>query len=139
MPFGRNTPPAKKGRPISARAQNISSGNADAAQRLRVGAGLIQASIAGIPTLQIALPGPIYHAQTTSAVTARAGATMGTGKFKLYTDLGTTTGSELVDAGLPELDGFSISGTGFDSGVWCYVARVNRRWKFLSADCSGVA
>ena len=90
-------------------------------------------------SIGISLDRPIYHAQTTSTVSARSGATMGSGTFQLYVDDGATGGTMLVAAGLPDQTGYSISGTSFGTGVWCLVARVNGRWKFVSADCSGAA
>jgi predicted membrane protein len=139
MSFGRNTPLTKKNRPISAKALEIAAANADSAIRLRVGAGMMQQGLNGINQLSLVLPGPVYHALTTSSVTARSGTTMGSGTFQLYLDNGATTGVMLVSAGLPDQTGYSISGTAWNTNVWCLVCRVNDRWKFITADCSGAS
>jgi hypothetical protein len=133
--FGINFRPQRPGTPIAARTIRATADQAASTARLRVGSGLIQTNVAGIPQIQDGRGPGLRYARTAGTISARAGASPGSGPVTFYRDDHGT----LVDADEPDADATNITGGTLNRNVWCIVGRIeSQQWTIVAADCSSV-
>jgi hypothetical protein len=77
-------------------------------------------------------PGEIRHAKTTSTITARATATLGTGNADLYNN---KAGVLTIEAPTNNVDVVNWTGVSIATTTWVLIAVIDGEWTVVSADC----
>lgn len=137
MPLWRRHVKQQPGKVITAQSLRQVAETADFASQIRAGGGINMNATAGGAIFTLAKLFGVYVCVASSTITARSGATLGTGTATIQTISNLAAPTLAALPGTPDLNVYNISSAsgGIASGKYMVVLRITGIYVIITAEC----